>query len=338
MPVQSTPQRPSVGQILAMPPQWLNMYEQFITKNAGQVSQIESALRSLTYIIPGKSDAQTVDERANNRERETNEDRPLSRCRNCFRVDSFRSPTTHHVPRQLACSRSGKTARSALDTCQIHNPLGRQEPAVQTDSNAVANELLCEMSAKRKGGEKARWRVVVMLEGVKALCRLLLLRITNSRVVVTPALPEREPIPEETDPEEEESEESLLASESEFMGGVSSEEASQLLKAPHEKEWTMPRTGMSMPSLPESGDISSYLLGRVLTADDIKPATKLLNKLQGGNQAAEILHILAPLAYAIALARSENKRSWKPWLVGLAVEYAARQLRDGSSLRATALE
>lgn len=46
--------RPSLGQILALPPQWLGMYEEFITKNAGQVSQIESALRSLTYIIPGK--------------------------------------------------------------------------------------------------------------------------------------------------------------------------------------------------------------------------------------------------------------------------------------------
>lgn len=45
--------RPSVGQILSMPPQWLAMYDDFITKNAGQVSQIESALRSLTYIIPG---------------------------------------------------------------------------------------------------------------------------------------------------------------------------------------------------------------------------------------------------------------------------------------------
>ncbi len=57
MPVQSTLPKPSasaVGQILAMPPKWLSMYEDFIAKNAGQVSQIESALRSLTYIIPGK--------------------------------------------------------------------------------------------------------------------------------------------------------------------------------------------------------------------------------------------------------------------------------------------
>ena len=38
---------------LSMPPRWLGMYSDFITKNSSAVSQIESALRSLTYIIPG---------------------------------------------------------------------------------------------------------------------------------------------------------------------------------------------------------------------------------------------------------------------------------------------
>lgn len=38
---------------LTMPSQWFQMYDDFITKNAHQVSQIESTLRSLTYIIPG---------------------------------------------------------------------------------------------------------------------------------------------------------------------------------------------------------------------------------------------------------------------------------------------
>lgn len=52
--------RPTLGQILALPPQWMGMYEEFITKNAGQVSQIESALRSLTYIIPGTFDHHEV--------------------------------------------------------------------------------------------------------------------------------------------------------------------------------------------------------------------------------------------------------------------------------------
>lgn len=206
----------------------------------------------------------------------------------------------------------------------------------------IYTELLCEMTAKRRGGERPRWRVVVLLEAIKAVCRLLLLRITRSRPLVTPVLPEREPIPE--DASEDDMEEDVPKSESELMDEVATDgpTAESLLngspaKPPHEREWRMPRTGMSLPSLPNPGDISSYLLGRVLTADDIKPATKLLNQLQGTGQAVEALHILAPLIYAVALARSNNRKSWTPWLVGLAVEYAARQLRD-RSLRTTTLE
>jgi peroxin-16 len=33
---------------------YLDIYGDFISKNAGAVSQIESALRTLTYIVPGK--------------------------------------------------------------------------------------------------------------------------------------------------------------------------------------------------------------------------------------------------------------------------------------------
>lgn len=190
-------------------------------------------------------------------------------------------------------------------------------------------ELLWEMAAKRKG-EKIRWRVVIVLEAVKAFCRLLLMRITSSRPLVTPALPEREPIPTEEDDDDD------GAALRELMGedpAMSNGEA----KGPHKKEWTMPRTGTSLPSLPNPGDISSYLQSRVLTADDIKPAAKLLNTLSGSSQAAEILHILAPLVYAIALSRSKNKKSWTPWVLGLSIELAARQLRD-RGYRTTALE
>lgn len=112
----------------------------------------------------------------------------------------------------------------------------------------------------------------------------------------------------------------------------------------------MPRTGMSLPSLPDSGDISSYLLSRVLTAEDIKPASKLLNRLQGKGEAAEILHILIPLIYACALGassiraddKSRSRRwwtsAWGPWALGVTLELAARQLRVDRGLRTTTLE
>lgn len=257
------------------------------------------------------------------------------------------------------------------------------------------------MWAKRRG-EAVRWRVVVLIEAVKAFCRLLMLKITRSRPLITPALPERETI---VPPEEEEEEEDNGRTLAELMGegegeGEDQEEhparngtaaitngsangshnggangkalvplnghaAAQHLPPPPppppqpnvhnpKKEWPMRRTGLSLPSLPASADISSYLLTRVLTADDIKPATKLLHSLSGSGSAhaAEILHILAPLLYAIALSRNSQdqkpRSSWTPWLVGLSVQLAARQLakrsfeegsrRGGLGLGRTALE
>ncbi|KAH0547622.1 hypothetical protein GP486_008413, partial [Trichoglossum hirsutum] len=173
-------------------------------------------------------------------------------------------------------------------------------------------ELLWEMAAKRRG-EKVRWRVVVVLEAVKAICRLLLLRLTNSRPLLTPPLPEREPEP--VSPED-----SLRDDEEE-------EEEEESSQPAQDGSWTMPRTGLTLPTLPDSSDISSYLLSKVLTADDIKPAKALLRRVQGQGQLAEYLYIIRPLIYALVLQRwSGDKRNWRPWLLGLSIEYGARQL------------
>lgn len=42
---------------MLQPSKWLSFYEDFVTKNASSVGQVESALRSLTYIIPGETSA-----------------------------------------------------------------------------------------------------------------------------------------------------------------------------------------------------------------------------------------------------------------------------------------
>ena len=183
-------------------------------------------------------------------------------------------------------------------------------------------ELLCEMAAKRRG-EKARWRAVVLLEGIKALCRLLLLRLTNSRPLLSPPLPQREADPSSIDESQESGLESPFSERSE------------------ETQWTMPRTGLTLPTLPSSSDISSYLLSKVLTADDIKPPKALLHRVSGKGELAEMLYILRPVIYAVAMQywASKNRKSWQPWLLGVAIEYGARQLakRDLQERRAGGL-
>lgn len=172
-------------------------------------------------------------------------------------------------------------------------------------------ELLWEMVARRRG-QKTRWRVVVFIEIAKAFCRLLLLRLTNSRPLVSPPLPERE-----VDPRSSEEDENC---DWNGMDSPTSERSSDL-------SWTMPRTGMSLPSLPNVNDVSNYLISKVLTADDIKPPKALLHRITGQGQLAEVLYILRPVVYALAMQKWRgNKRSWSPWLIGFGMEYGCRQL------------
>jgi len=321
----SNKSRNPVTRVLALPPRFLHMYSDFIAKNQGQVSQIESALRSLTYIIPGRfRDAEIASETLHSGVQLLTlyHDALLRRAaaKNPAGAANRPAPTPHARYTQFWINKSGVYRRVAL-LLQV----------------VQYTELLWEMAAARRG-QKIRWRIVIVLEVIKAVCRLLLMRITHSRPIMTPALPEREPIVPTKEEEEDQG-----AALRELMGEDDDDNVALLRgmnghsKPAHEKEWKMPRTQSSLPSLPNASDIGSYLQSRVLRADDIKPAAKLLNSLTASGQAAESLHILAPLVYAIALSRSRDKKSWTPWIIGLTVEYAARQLRDGS-LRTTSLE
>ncbi|KZF20710.1 peroxin [Xylona heveae TC161] len=299
-----------LSDVLRQPPKWVHMYGDFITKNASAVSQIESALRSLTYIIPGRfRDAEIASESVHS---------------------GVQLLSLYHdslLSRAMATRQSGPGSRAPPQQPTLHNRYTRFWTRTSSTYKRIAlllqivqyTELLWEMAAKRKG-EKVRWRVIVLLEGIKALCRLLLLRLTNSRPLVSPPLPQREVDPstlEESD------------SSSDFTHETSAPDTASpdSFANPESQTWTMPRTGLSLPSLPESSDLSSYLLSKVLTADDIKPPKALLHRVTGQGQLAEVLYILRPVIYALAMQRwSGDKKSWRPWLLGVAIEYGSRQL------------
>ncbi|KAF2203297.1 peroxisomal membrane protein pex16 [Delitschia confertaspora ATCC 74209] len=282
---------------LLLPPKWLGMYSEFITKNAGAVSQIESALRSLTYIIPGRyRESEIASESLHSGIQLVSlyHDSLLAKAMARIPGPQKQHPSPHNRYTKFWTDRSPTYKRIALLLQMIQY-----------------TELLWEMAAKRKG-ETVRWRVIVMLEVVKAFCRLLLMRLTNSRPLLSPPLPQRE-----VDP-------STLEDSSTSSNGMDTPPTEEAAEA---ENWTMPRTGLSMPSLPDSSDISSYLLSKVLTADDIKPPKALLHRVSGKGEIAEILYILRPVVYALALQHfNGDRKSWRPWLIGLSIEYGARQL------------
>ncbi|KAJ5939846.1 Peroxisome membrane protein Pex16 [Penicillium verrucosum] len=285
--------------VLLQPSKWLSIYEDFVTKNASSVGQVESALRSLTYIIPGRyreSEIPSECVHSGVQLLSLYHDSLVSRV-----VD--RLPSTVPRPPPTPHSRYTKywTSRSSL-----YRQVALALQMLQY------TELLWEMAARRRG-QKTRWRVVIFIEFAKAVCRLLLLRLTNSRPLVSPPLPEREVDPRTTEEEEPQSDWN-------GMDTPVSERSSDL-------SWTMPRTGLSLPSLPGVNDVSNYLISKVLTADDIKPPKALLHRATGQGQLAEVLYILRPVVYAMAMQKWRgDRRSWRPWLIGFGMEYGCRQL------------
>ncbi|KAI5819041.1 peroxisome membrane protein [Pyronema omphalodes] len=278
------------------------LYADFITKNAGAVSQIESALRSLTYIVPARfQDAELASEA----------------------VHSSISLLSLYHDSLLARSISSSTSNKPADKPTPHNRYTRfwtkQSPSYRRLALLITiiqyTELLWEMTSQRRG-QQTKWRVIVTLEAAKAICRLWLLKLTQSRPLLTPPLPERELIPEE--------EENLGPVD---ISGDNSDADSIAEKKP-EEPWQMPRTGLSLPSLPDPNKISQYLLSKVLTPEDVKPPQQLLHRVKGLGYLAEVVYIIRPVVYAVALMKMRNdKKSWTPWLLGFSLEFMARQLR-----------
>ena len=188
------------------------------------------------------------------------------------------------------------------------------------------------MLAKRRSGDRGRWRAVVFLESVKALCRLLLMRLTKSRPLVSPALPERE-----VDPRTLEERKGDDGGQWDGMEDPPPEALEQRSETSGDISWTMPRTGLSLPSLPDSSEITDFLLKKVLTADDVKAPKQLLHRMTTFQaQLAEVLWVMRPVLYAVAMQKlyAHNSKAekggmvskWGPWLAGVSIEIAARRL------------
>ncbi|OJJ44192.1 hypothetical protein ASPZODRAFT_135682 [Penicilliopsis zonata CBS 506.65] len=282
---------------LLQPSKWLLLYEDFVAKNSSSVGQVESALRSLTYIIPGRyRDSEVPSECVHSGVQLLSlyHDSLVSRV-------IARLPST--VPRPTPTPHSRYTKYWASQS-SLYRQVALALQVIRY------TELLWEMIARRRG-EKVRWRIIVLIEAVKAICRLILLRLTKYRPLVSPPLPEREVDPRSVEEE---------SGDWNGMGSCETERSS-------DSTWTMPRTGLPLPSLPDVKDVSDYLISKVLSADDIKSPKALLHRVTGQGQLAEVLYTLRPLIYALAMQRwSRNKHDWRPWMLGFGMEYGCRQL------------
>ncbi|KAG0360811.1 Peroxisomal membrane protein pex16 [Mortierella sp. AD032] len=273
---------------------FLNKYESFIFKNASQISSIESTLRSLTYILPGRFDDADLASEA------------LFSTLNLLGIyhDTI---LTKHVASLPATHRPTPSSLNRYTRDWQGSSLTYKRVAMVL-TVIQYTEVLIEMGVQKKWGQQYKWRVITALEAIKAAGRLTLMRLTSQRMIMHPIHTERD-----VDP-------STLADLA---------EAEQAVKESH---WTGTRTGstrLQLSAVQKNGkagkttDVTEFLLSKVLTPDVVRKPRDLVGKLSGFGAIGEYMFILRPLIYVLAM-RKYGQKSWYPWFLSLAIELASR--------------
>ncbi|WVQ99914.1 hypothetical protein IAU59_007057 [Kwoniella sp. CBS 9459] len=192
-------------------------------------------------------------------------------------------------------------------------------------------ELVIEMLAKRKGGDRVRWRVVLVLEAIKTFLRLLILRITK-RPVLSPSSPQREVDPSTLSPEILQSN---PQSQPESLPGVSSPLQDGVKAQP------------LSPSISAHAPLRSHLypmLGNLPESHLVHPLS-LIQQLKGKEYVSEIIWSSVGLVHVLLLMRAGRQspntykplslatlsRSYAPYLLILRLLLLARYLRPKST-------
>ncbi|KAF7799534.1 hypothetical protein EIP86_010771 [Pleurotus ostreatoroseus] len=153
-------------------------------------------------------------------------------------------------------------------------------------------ELLIEMGLRRTVSSKARWRGVILIEAIKAILRMLLLRITR-RPLLSQPLPERDFDPSLLPPASDTSSPTLAPS----SPPSSVPSTPEHLRNNH---IPLPPHPLLVPPPPnqQSAPVEDFLLPKALTASSVKLPTGLMRSLSSPKDwVAEFIYVLRPLVY-----------------------------------------
>jgi len=186
-------------------------------------------------------------------------------------------------------------------------------------------ELVIEMGLRRKVSERIRWRGIVVIEAVKALLRLLLLKVTH-RPILSPPLPERDFDPTMLPPSSTESSPTLApSSPASSLPATPDHLRNNYLSLP-------PHPLLTTPAPPMRSDtaVEDFLLPKALTTSSVKPSSSLLRPLSTlQDWLGEIVYILRPVVYASLLAydRRNKQHANRALVTALVMEFISRNLR-----------
>ncbi|KAG0748275.1 hypothetical protein G6F57_003731 [Rhizopus arrhizus] len=266
--------------------EYLNLYEDFLLKNASQITSIETSLRTLTYILPGRfQDAELASQAL-------------------YAALNLIGLYHNHIIRKAAQEHPAAVEESAFNK-YIHFWSSRSKLNA-TASNLLSvmsyTQVLVEMAVLKKLGKKKQWECIAYLEGLKVLLRLFLYQSTEQRMTLSPTHLQRDIDPQTL------TDESALAKEEGWVGkrtGIRVQRMADCVQFTGEPK--------------RHADVTDFLLSRRLTAEMLRKPDQMVVIQKNISKLGELLYILRPFLYVLALLKY-GRRSWKPWLVSLMIE------------------
>lgn len=290
----------------------LARYEDFLVKNVSTISSVESTLRSITWLLPGRfKDAELASEA----------------------LSALLNVTSLYHDTLLAKIAQSDTKRKPILPVALHTKYTRawceKDRIYKWAARAVEfirfTQLLIEMGMRRKFSEKNRWRGIVVIESIKVILRLVMLKVTR-RPIVSPAIPERDFDPASLPPSSIHSSPTLVPT----TPPTSPPATPDHLKNNHVP--LQPSSLMMTPPPPGRSDssIEDYLLPKALTTSAVRPSLQLVAPLASiQDWLAEVIYIIRPLIYVSMLSAHRHKD--RALLTVLAIDILSRNLRRAPS-------
>ncbi|KAJ7092689.1 peroxisomal membrane protein PEX16 [Mycena epipterygia] len=283
-------------------------YETWLLNNVGAMSTLESSLRSLTWFLPGRfKDAELASE-------------ALAASLNLVSMyhDTLLAKVVQRDPKYRPLIPSSLHTRFTRAWSDKNT---RYKWAARALELIRFTELVLEMALRRKVSPRTRWRSVVLLEIIKAVLRIILLRITR-RPLLSPPIPERDFDPTTLPASSDEPSPTIAPSSlSSSPPATPTHLQNNRVPLPPHPLLTSP------PPNPTDSSAEDYLLPKALTASSVKPSHSLLKTLSSPRDwLAEMLYILRPLVY-VSLLVSDNRSSNRPLVGALILELISRNLR-----------
>jgi len=287
----------------------LARYESFLIQNVSTISSLESTLRSISWLLPGRfKDAELVSE-------------ALSTSLNALSLyhDTLLHTAVGNEPKYrplLPPSLHSRFTRAWTDTHPRYRWTARTLELIRFV------ELLLEMGLRRRISSKSRWNAIALLEAVKVVLKFTLLRITR-RPLISPPIPERDIDPESLPPLSTHSSPTLVPSSL----GSSPPSTPEHLRNNHEP---LPAHSLltAPPPTNKTSVVEDFLLSKALTTSSVKNPTSLVKPLLSPQEwIAESIYIFRPLIYVLLLSSDRERKSSRPLMVSLTLELVSRNLR-----------